>query len=391
MRHAVPRPRPLTGREVWRIGDWGGASNLIGRRWEAVAASMVAGLLDRPSPTYPALVPTRCVSFVLDAGHEQALQSAGYAHPDALLVGPVEDRLGLQSIDFKWSIEVADISQVETDALERLLDAEELPVVEAKRAAFAPQPPPARDALTLIDGFFVAPDHPANHAFLQSQRNARAERPLTQDCVVLLPVNGREFFSPLAGWEMAEHLAQQEGAPRALNTLEGAEHYYRLGAGTAGALASRRRSVFSATTPQLDPIAELAQLRRTLRLAKLTDVIGYLDRALAARHELRKLAAGIGRAAYPFSAFHQDLLSRGVTLPPRNSPEANGADRLWGRLYSAVQQAIAPGIREQGLALVRAGKTDAEAIAALQARAAEHGQTARAHALELIESQLREA
>lgn len=385
----MPSRRPLTGREVWRIGDWGGASNLIGRRWESVGAAAVTNLVGRPSPTRPDFVPDRCLSFILDQAHEQALQSAGYSHPDVLLAGPLDRQTALQPVDFKWSLEVADLVQVTPEPLERLLGAEEPAVVAARGAAFGPDGLPEPEQRVLLDGFFVAPEHRANHAFLASQRNLTAERPMAAGDVVFVAVDGRAFFRVLTGWELAEHLAAREGAGRMLDTLEGAEHYYRLGAGVQGALGSRRRSIFSDVTPEFDPIGDLAELRRGQRLSTLGDVVAYLDRALTARQELRKTANGIGRLAYAFAAFRADLQTRGIVLPPRGAPDPGGVEKAWTRLYGLVQQELGLRIKTEGLRLVQAGQSDAQAVATLQQRAPELGQAARRRASALIEAQLR--
>src|SRR6266496_2445160 len=97
--------RPLAGRELWRVGDWGGASMQIGRHWEEVGASALEALVGRAGTLQPEFVPRAVVSFVGDSACEQAFQRAGLSNPDALLVGPLSGHLALQSVAFKWSLE----------------------------------------------------------------------------------------------------------------------------------------------------------------------------------------------------------------------------------------------------------------------------------------------
>src|SRR4051794_959309 len=113
-------PRPLVGRELWRIGDWGGASGQIGRHWEQVGSATLESLVGRQSLRRPEFVPGAVVSFVEDSERERAVQAAGLSHADALLLGGVGGRLTLQPVDFKWSLEVAQTAQIGAEVLRTL-------------------------------------------------------------------------------------------------------------------------------------------------------------------------------------------------------------------------------------------------------------------------------
>src|SRR5215216_6364651 len=106
------RPRPLAGRELWRIGDWGGASAQIGRRWEHVGAAALGKLIGPPRSHPDGFQSRATISFVDDPAFERAIHGSGLTNADALLVGFVGDRPALQPIDFKWSLEVARPEQV---------------------------------------------------------------------------------------------------------------------------------------------------------------------------------------------------------------------------------------------------------------------------------------
>jgi hypothetical protein len=128
-----------------------------------------------------------------------------------------------------------------------------------------------------------------------------------------------------------------------------------------GALVKLATGVFEDEPPVLDGPASLAQLRRERRLARLGDLIAYLDRALIARNELLERLREIERACYPFSLFRQDLASRGVVVP------TGKGDRRWHRLYGSVMRSLSDRLRAEGRRLVASGRTDARALTDLDA------------------------
>src|SRR3954451_16562766 len=80
---------PLEGRQLWRIGDWGGASEQIGRQWEAIGARCLESLVgvERSGPDGQVYVTKR--ALVLQAEPELAaqVQANGKSHADAILIG----------------------------------------------------------------------------------------------------------------------------------------------------------------------------------------------------------------------------------------------------------------------------------------------------------------
>ena len=70
------------------------------------------------------------------------------------------------------------------------------------------------------------------------------------------------FFGALPGWDIAQLLAGYDRSTNMLETPDGAERYYRLGAGTLGALMRWHTSIFSAEPAAIDVPAELEALRR---------------------------------------------------------------------------------------------------------------------------------
>src|SRR5215213_7083099 len=65
-RRPISAHSQLEGRQLWRIGDWGGASDQIGRRWETLGARALSGLLGtpRPGPKGAPYVPRQAVVLV---------------------------------------------------------------------------------------------------------------------------------------------------------------------------------------------------------------------------------------------------------------------------------------------------------------------------------------
>lgn len=372
---------PLSGRRLWRVGDWGSASEHIGRHWEEVGVELLADLLGRPQAQADAapFVPTTILAIAGDRALASEVQAEGLAHADALLVGRCDGRLALQPVDFKWSLETADARQVEGSTLARLLEAR-LPRLRAALAtvlnAEAGAPPPL-----CLDGLFFSPDHAENRRFLAGQGNRHDQYPPAPDQVVLRPVHGPSFFSPLPGWELAEILAALDHALPSLQTLEGAERYYRLGAGALGALTRLHTSIYAEAPAAIDGPAELAALRRAHRLFTSESVIAHLDRQLSARAERLKALEELERAAYPFAQFKADLAARGVdldALPNRR------AQQPWSRLYGEIQKAVRTQVRRDGRALVARGLSELEALSELRRRLPDYELRARREAARLL-------
>ena len=280
------------------------------------------------------------------------VHASGRPHADALLLGVADGRTVLEPVDFKWTLETANPKQVGAEVLAALLT--DPPPLLAERVAGALAGLPSAEQPIHLDGIFLAPDHADNRAFLAPRG------PLDPTWAVLCPVDPGEFFGSLPGWDVAQALARSDGAH--LGTLEIADRYYRLGAGMLGALRRSRTGLFDVEPAQTDGTAELARLRRERRLATTGELIAYLDRALIARAELVDRLRELERAGYPFGLFRQDLAARGL---PAGGP---GGERRWGRLYGAVIKAVGEQVRAAGRELVAQGRSDAEALAELDAR-----------------------
>ncbi|HZU07802.1 MAG TPA: hypothetical protein VFB73_17700 [Chloroflexota bacterium] len=375
------RSGPWTVARLQRIGSWGRADEALGRRWEQVGLEALAAFLERPRPlgtrTY---LPKRIVAFVDDAEVQRELQAAGLPNPDACLVGVLSTGGGaLQPVDFKWSLDRAELPQVAAATFTRLLAAG-LPALQARLAAAQAQLGLAESTLEPVDGFFFAPEHAENRAFLASAANARAEFPLTPSDVVFWPVEDPQaFFAPLPGWELGCWLAELDRSTGLLQTVEGAERYFRLGAGFAGALVRLATPLFATAPATVDARAELLALRARHRLYTSADLASYLERQMAAREALERELRALEESLYPFRQFRADLAA---TVAEANSED--GASRSLRERYRAVRAAIHARICQEGRALVAAGQSEALALATLRAQAPALSRLARALAHEAL-------
>src|SRR4051794_7491885 len=222
VRRPISPRSPLEGRQLWRIGDWGGASEQIGRRWEELGTRCLEGLLgvERTGPDGGPYLPRRAVVIAAEPELAAQVQAHGKSHADAILVGVQGERSVLEPLDFKWTLETANPRQVGAEVLAELLTEPPALLSERLREALADLPSP--DEPLYLDGIFLAPDHAANRAMLAPAG------PLDPAWAVLCPVDAAEFFTDLPGWDVALALARADGIqPRGLETTE---RYYRLGA-----------------------------------------------------------------------------------------------------------------------------------------------------------------
>ena len=354
-RRPISPRSPLEGRQLWRIGDWGGASEQIGRQWERIGARCLDDLIgvERPGPDGAPYLPKR--SLVLAAEPELAaqVQAHGKSHADAVLIGVQDERSVLEPVDFKWTLETANPRQVGAEVLGDLLL--EAPPLLATRLAEALADLPSPEAPVYQDGIFLAPDHTENRAQLSPAG------PLDPAWAELCPIDPVEFFPPLPGWDVALALARSDGAY--LGTVEASERYYRLGAGVLGALRRMQSSVFDDALPTVDGPALLAQTRRERRLNTTGEVIAYFDRALTARAEVVDRLREIERGAYPYGRYREDLTARGLTAAGNN-------DRRWSRLYGSVMKELGTELRTEGRRLRDGGAGEAAVLAELEGQRA---------------------
>ena len=350
-RRPISPKSPLEGRQLWRIGDWGGASEQIGRQWERIGARCLDGLIDveRPGPDGAVYLPRRALVLAAEPELAAQVQAHGKSHADAILIGVQEGRSVLEPVDFKWTLETANPRQVGAEVLgDLLLDA---PPLLALRLAEALADLPSPEVPIYHDGIFLAPDHTENRAQLAPSG------PLDPAWAVLCPIDAAEFFPPLPGWDIALALARSDGAY--LGTVEASERYYRLGAGVLGALRRLQSSVFDDTLPAVDGPPSLAKLRRERRLTTTGEVIAYFDRALTARSEVVDRLREVERGAYPYGRFREDLTARGLTATGNN-------DRRWSRVFGLVMKELATELRAEGRRLRAGGASESAVLAELE-------------------------
>ena len=352
-RRPISPRSPLEGRQLWRIGDWGGASEQIGRRWEDVGVACLDALIgrERVGPDGLPYLPMRSLVIAGEPELAAQVQAHGKSHADAVLVGVQDERSVLEPVDFKWTLETANPRQVGAEVLGELLT--EPPPLLATRLAEVLAGLPTPNDPAHIDGIFLAPDSAANRAHLAPIG------PLDAAWAALCPVDGPEFFSPLKGWDVATALARSDGIQ--LRTLDMSERYYRLGAGVLGALRRLQSSVFDESLPEVDGPTLLAQLRRERRLITTGEVIAYFDRALSARAELTERLRDVERAGYPFGRFREDLAARGA---------ASGDDRRSSRIYGQVMKTLAQEMRTEGRRLRAGGRQDLDVLSELDGQRA---------------------
>src|SRR6186713_902417 len=122
-RRPISPRSPLEGRQLWRIGDWGGASEQIGRQWERIGARCLERLIgvERPGPEGGVYLPKRALVLASDPDLAAQVQAHGKSHADAILIGFQEDRSVLEPVDFKWTLETANPRQVGAEVLGDLL------------------------------------------------------------------------------------------------------------------------------------------------------------------------------------------------------------------------------------------------------------------------------
>ena len=221
--------------------------------------------------------------------------------------------------------------------------------------------------------------------FLSGDWNARKGDPLLPDQVWFEEVDGPTFFGALPGWDIGELLAGYDRSTAMLATIDGAERYYRLGAGSLGALTRWHTSIFSEAPADIDGPAELDALRRAQRLWGSTDLSLYLDRMMNVRAERENALRDWLRELYGWGRFRGDLGRQGVAP---GDLETKGGKRRWGAVFGAISRAIADRVKADGLALIAAPMSDMAALEELQTRTTELQAMAGAVATQLISEEL---
>jgi hypothetical protein len=348
-----------------RVGNWGGASQRIGDRWE----ELVAGLLARRGAwTLPAgggRTLTVVAALGLDADPEAgpALQRAGVSAPDLLLVatlgqGPGARRM-LRAADCKVSLDTADPGQTAPARLQATFArvAEGFPAVAAalRRQAAAGGGATVAEAVESAlagrwdevvagEGLFIAPDNGFNRWFVSLlEAHRRTGAPLgrlpasgprrlpgtggglrgagpqtgapggaTSPYLLahLEPVPAETFLGPLAGWSEAAVVAGLDGVDLERVDLVVAERCWRVGVGLRGAVLALRRPLFRPALTDTGPggaprevTAGLRELARRRRLRDSEALVAAVALTLEARRPLWEREGALLRTPLSYPAW----------------------------------------------------------------------------------------
>lgn len=359
----LTRTSPLQGRLLWYVGDWGRASEHIGARWEAVGTDLARARLEPDEYLLVLAATPELMSEVF---------GTGLPHADAIRCFPTEGgtALGLEPLDFKWSLETASVKQVASETVSRLIDLGHPRLREALDTARAALRLPPDVPIDPHDGRFLAPESAANF----TARRADPRLPCA-----LWKVDPQAFFRPLPGWDAAVALARLEGADlQRVQSVDGVERYYRLGAGVAGALTRLGTGLFEDQPAQVDVVAAIGDLRRSGRGDSLNALLVDVQDRLQARRALEDQVQALPRAAYPFSAHRADLAR---LRAPRWVLQSRGA---LGRAHGEVVRFLSTQIRAEGRSLVQSGVPQDEALARLNANLDRWAHAARPFVRELV-------
>jgi hypothetical protein len=370
------RGSALEGRRLWEIGGWGNASDHIGQRWEDLGRRALADLLGNGgsdgvlgrSPSNQTLL-----CLVDDESVQSALRSIGLTNPDALLAELAGNSIRLRPVDFKWSIETASYRQISAEALRALVDHADSPLPGFARGVLG-----AADApIETLDGFFLSPDNRVNRQFVDSAENRRQEYPIDPEEVVFATVDGREFFGVLPWWAQAEFLASLDRMPGSLDTIDGAERYYRLGAGLGGALVKLATCIFAAEPADIDVPAATSALLARNPFRTSQEIITHLRHLMMDRDERVRRLKELGRCPYSFGEMLGDLLAAGAIVTENGDPATKENRVRWGPVHRGIVDEHRAAVSAAGLDLVRSGHTEHVALNLLFERRGEFAAAAR--------------
>jgi len=366
------------GRALWTIGDWGNASEHIGRRWEEVGfAALTAALADRPALAGGEL--RAVLNLTTDPALQEQFSSLGLPNPDVVLLVEGKDGLCLRPVDLKWSLETASYHQISAGELQALVTAARPQFAALLQAVGVP-------ALTgsYRDGFFFAPDSRPNREFLTSPANRRQEYALEPHEVVMVPVDPVAFFSPLPGWALAERLARIDRVTTLSTVLETAERYYRLGAGIQGALVKLRTPLFSPEPAAVDVLEAFEDLARQVRPLTSANLLRAIERPMQARAERLQRLRQLHRCPYTFRDLLQDLAGHGIVVPEDDTPEGRQARRPWVQIHRTVAAEHRQAINQAGMRLLASGLNEVQALEVLERRQEAFARQARERARQLL-------
>jgi len=363
-------------------GNWGGASEHIGRRWEEVGLDILRRRVNCDDlRTENGYRPQVAVPLADDPDLQLALSRSGLPSPDVILVlsNGHGERI-LQALDFKWNLEFASYSQIRSEALQALIEKGVAPLHSLLQGSLGEMP----DGLPIMDGLLSAPRLPVNQWFLGSEQNKRQEYPIEPREVMFEDLDPLAFFEPLPGWEMAKTLAAADRSQMRLQSLDGAEHYYRLGAGLQGAVGQLRVSVFVRKPPAATADAAIEWLKAKVRPPSSLGFLQYSEKLMSARSQLLIRVRALSRCPYRFADLAEALKTRGRPLPEREDGMPPQEKEGWGDLLRRVAVQHKELIYRTGLKLVEVGLSDADALTRLEGESRRFAAQARSHAEKLI-------
>ncbi len=380
MRGLSPSPRDLRRERL--VGNWGGASEYIGRRWEEMGLEALQNRLtsDRSWPGN-GYRPQGIVELAGDNSMQLALSRSGLPSPDVIMIlkGENGDK-ALQALDFKWNLEFASYSQIRAETLMALLQKGVAPL-DSLLAQYLEEDP---ETLPILDGLLSSPRLPINQWFLHSDQNSHQEYPIEAREVIFEEVDPLSFFGLLRGWDLALLLAQADRSMARLQYLDGAEHYYRIGAGLQGAVAQLQVSVFVRQPPAVTASGAYDWLKARVRPPSSIGFLQMAEKLMAARGQLLTRLRSLLRSPYRFSDLAEALKARNVQLPEKEEGLPPGERERWGEILRKVAVEHKELVYRTGLQLVQAGLSDAEALPRLEGDSRRFASKARAHADRLI-------
>ena len=362
MKGYAPSSRDLHRERM--VGNWGGASEQIGRRWEEMGLQMLQARIHSslPWPTR-GYEPRTIVPLAGDEALQLALSRSGLPSPDVIIIleGKDGERL-LQPLDFKWNLEFASYGQIRSEALRALLGRGVAPLDFLLASAIGRNP----QELPILDGLLSSPDLPVNHWFLKSEQNLRQEYPIEHKEVIFERVDPLEFFGSLPGWDLSTKLAQLDRSNARLQTLEGAEHYYRIGAGLLGAVAQLQVSIFVRHPSPVSAQVAFDWFRTRVRPSISASFLQYAEKLMAARSQLMVRLRNLTRTPYRFSDLVENLKNRGVQIADREDGLPLQERERWGEVLRKVAVEHKELVYRTGLRLVQSGLSDVEALGRME-------------------------
>lgn len=383
------RGQPPSNRDLRRerlVGNWGGASEHIGRRWEEIGLRALLGRVKAGMswPENDASV-RKIVPLAGDDSLQTALSRAGLPNPDVIVGLEVNGNgLALQALDFKWNLEFASYGQIRAEATEALMQRNLRPLASLLVEELGTDPA----ELPAVDGLLFAPELPVNQWFLQSEQNRRQEYPIESEEVVFEEVDPASFFGSLPGWEMGILLARADRSEGKLESLEGAEHYYRIGTGMQGAVAQLQVSIFVRKPPEVPAAAAFDWLHAKVRPPSSSGFLQLAERLMSTRGALLARLRNVTRSPYKFANLADALKQRGRPLPEREDAMPAREREKWGELLRKIALDHRELVYRTGLKLVEAGLSDVEALVRLEADERRLADRARLNAEKLLDAAL---